>query len=256
MEWRSEVADIQAFAKGLKAGGNRAGFLKVSQAGKYTLRLFRYAEGKSKEYGFTFQSHRLGQKESQVCPKTFDPGAECTICDDVAVLYDEGNKKEATARRAKSRVFVCAVDVTGDAGGSPDKFGCVEVSGGGMATILACVARVAGWTGSSPNWDDSEFIEYVEKGSELCFGPRGRDLKVTTNPQALPKDFYVYDFSKGPGKTLGLTEEQAPNMREKFMAVKAGEDGEEQTPGKTEPKVAKKPVAKAKAKAKSKKQKV
>jgi hypothetical protein len=252
---------IRKFLKGQQSGGgNRsADFLKVSNDGKYVLRLMRFED----DFGYTFMSHKLGPKESDICQKSVHgDGAHCEHCEDVAVLYAENtkeSKKQANGLRAKPRTWLCAVDTNGQAGGGPEAFGILEFSGFMIERILGVVAQVGGWSGDY-DFEDEDCLDRLEAGIEKCFGDKGRDLLVKTNTKGGSQNYYKFSFSQRPGKKLGVAEKDAPNMEELWLRIKAkikDDDDEDDAPKKRrKPSAAKtkaRPKAKAKGKAKSKK---
>ena len=101
-----------------------------------------------------------------------------------------------------------------------------ERTGGAAATILERVAQVGGWQGAAPGRKASaelqaSYLETMDRGLPLCFGPNARDLIIEVDAEAGETDrkaWYQYRFSMEPGEQIALPE--TPDLWEIFGRVK------------------------------------
>ena len=219
----------------LKKQGKRRGsrfsgglnFMKKT-GGSHTLRLLPQSDDDGDTIPwFQFFTHRLSQRESIVCPTTFDPDAPCELCEQVSKLFQEGSKEQARGHMRKESTWLVVANVTG----KEHEAQILEIPYGAMNKLSVGLALIGGWSSTDPDWDNEEFINALVEGFEKSSGAKGRDMILTYTPNGRAKT-YQFRFSQRPGKTLNLKNYEKPiNLLPVFKAVKKiGTDNTQEVP--------------------------
>jgi hypothetical protein len=185
-----------------KSGGGLFWNPKKGGAGKYRLRIYRFAEEE------VVRSMAIHFAESGAAPVPCLLPADCKYCTTSDALRDAGSREardQGYAMRRQLNLMFALVLVD-----DPVEFKVWEATNAQGKNILLCIARAGGWTGKYPKTPEGkeELKECLAKGMPKVCGPKGMDIVVTYAPNEEPKDRYAVDLVMGDGKELPFPEDE------------------------------------------------
>ena len=172
------MSSLKDFLRQQRSGGGRSSGPRSefyrNTTGNHVHRLFLVPSPNGEEMPcFQFLQHRLGRTDTVVCPRTFDPDADCEICDEVSMLYDEGEREMAGAKRAKKYSWFASLPKGEDA------IHILQLPHGMTQDLFFLIAKKGGWKGDEPDWSNPDFAAAFEAGVGKVFGEKAYDFKYT-----------------------------------------------------------------------------
>lgn len=176
-------------------GGGNATFWRPKKSGKYPMRLYRFLDGPNQDeptlYAESF-IHFLPQGGPPI--PCMAPTQECPACkaaDSYEAAGDDDSKDKAKRMRRQRRMTFSMVLIT-----EPNGFKLYEATEAVGRNILIACAKAGGYMGKWPREDEmDEFFTCLQKGIPNVCGPAGKDVYLTYDKDADPKNMYTVDLN-------------------------------------------------------------
>lgn len=203
------MSDLRSLLNDLRGGGGgfRRGndFWRPKDSGKYPLRLYRFIDPKSGATELFRDSIVHFTSDGPPVPCL---GVNCKVCPVVDTLNAAGDadSKERAKRLRANRRMIFVIVLLAD----PQGFKIYEASEGVGKNILLSTSKAGGYLGKWPTPEEmDEFYTCLTKGIPNVCGPAGKDIVITYDKKADPRNMYTVDLNPFECKQLPFPEDSA-----------------------------------------------